>query len=496
MTEKKDSYRQIMKATSVFGGVQVFQILISIIRSKFVAVLLGPTGMGVVGLLTTTTGLVNGLTNFGLGTIAVKSISEATNTGDEKRISTVVTVLRRMVWISGLLGALVTLVFSPWLSEFTFGNREYTLPFIWISVTLLLNQLTTGELVTLQALRRIQHLAKANLYGSLVGLFVTVPLYYLFGMDGIVPVIIITAFITFFFAWYFARKIKLEKVTVSGEKTIAEGKSMMGTGFIISLSGLVALITGYLVRIYINHTGSVDDVGFYTAGFTLINTYVGMIFTAMGTDYFSGLSRVASDNGLCRESINQQSEIALLLLAPILIVFLVFVNLAVLILYSSEFLVISGMIYWAALGIFFKAVSWAIAFVFLAKGEGKLYFWNELGGSLYMLIFGILGFRWGGLDGLGFAFMVSYIVYLIQVFIIAKVKYNFSFHSVFKKIFAIQFLLALLTFGVVHFIERPYSYLIGILLIAVSSWYSFRELEKRIGIKELTQNFIRKIKRK
>jgi len=137
MTEKKDSYRQIMKATSVFGGVQVFQILISIIRSKFVAVLLGPTGMGVVGLLTTTTGLVNGLTNFGLGTIAVKSISEATNTGDEKRISTVVTVLRRMVWISGLLGALVTLVFSPWLSEFTFGNREYTLPFIWISVTLL-----------------------------------------------------------------------------------------------------------------------------------------------------------------------------------------------------------------------------------------------------------------------------------------------------------------------------------------------------------------------
>ena len=75
MTEKKDSYRQIMKATSVFGGVQVFQILISIVRSKFVAILLGPAGMGIVGLLTATTGLVNGFTNFGLGTIAVKNIS-------------------------------------------------------------------------------------------------------------------------------------------------------------------------------------------------------------------------------------------------------------------------------------------------------------------------------------------------------------------------------------------------------------------------------------
>ena len=69
--EQKCSYRQIVKATSLFGGVQFFQIIISVIRSKFVAILLGPAGMGVVGLLTATTGLVAGLTNFGLGTSAV-----------------------------------------------------------------------------------------------------------------------------------------------------------------------------------------------------------------------------------------------------------------------------------------------------------------------------------------------------------------------------------------------------------------------------------------
>lgn len=496
MTGKKESYRQIMKATSIFGGVQVFQILISIVRSKFVAVLLGPTGMGIVGLITATTGLVTGLTNFGLGTVAIKNISEAISTGDEKRVSAVSTILRRMVWVSGLLGALVTLIFSPWLSEFTFGNKEYTLAFVWVSITLLLNQLTAGELVTLQALRRIQHMAKASLYGSIGGLLVTIPIYYLFGIEGIVPVIIVTAFISFFSARYFAGKIKLEKVKVSRSETVAEGKKMMTTGFIISLSQLIGLITAYLMRIFINHTGSVDDVGFYTAGFTLINTYVGMVFTAMGTDYYPRLSQVSSDNIQCSININQQSEIALLLLAPILIIFLVFVNLAVLLLYSSEFLVISGMVYWAALGILFKAVSWAIAFLFLAKGEGKLYFWNEFGGSLYMLFFGILGYYWGGLPGLGLAFMISFIAYLIQVFIIAKVKYNFSFHSSLTRIFVVQFLLAILSFVVVKFIDQPYSYLPGIILIGVSSWYSFRELEKRIGLKDLFQNFIQKFKRK
>ena len=45
MTEEQSSYRQIVKATSVFGGVQGFNILISIIRSKVVAVLLGPAGI-------------------------------------------------------------------------------------------------------------------------------------------------------------------------------------------------------------------------------------------------------------------------------------------------------------------------------------------------------------------------------------------------------------------------------------------------------------------
>ncbi|NSW94260.1 MAG: oligosaccharide flippase family protein, partial [Bacteroidales bacterium] len=122
MTEDQKSYRQIFKATTLFGGVQVFNIIIGIIRSKFIAVLLGPEGMGISGLLTSTTGFISGLTGFGLGTSAVKNISEANATGNRERISVVVTVFRRLVWITGLLGMVVTIILSPWLSKITFGN--------------------------------------------------------------------------------------------------------------------------------------------------------------------------------------------------------------------------------------------------------------------------------------------------------------------------------------------------------------------------------------
>ncbi|MBP1663197.1 MAG: O-antigen translocase, partial [Bacteroidetes bacterium] len=85
---------------------------------------------------------------------------------------------------------------------------------------------------------------------------------------------------------------------ISRAKTISEGKNMLTMGFVISLSGLMTMATAYLLRIYINRTGNVADVGLYSAGFTMIGTYVGMIFTAMGTDYYPRLSAVAKSNEL------------------------------------------------------------------------------------------------------------------------------------------------------------------------------------------------------
>ena len=483
MTNQQSSYRQIVKATSLFGGVQVFNIIISIIRSKFIAVLLGPAGMGIAGLLTSTTNLIGGLTNFGLGTSAVRDVASANGTGNETRIATVVTVLRRWVWVTGTLGTLAMSVLSPWLSQLTFGNRNYTLAFVWISVTLLFNQLTTGQLVLLQGMRKLQYLAKASLTGSALGLIITIPLYYRFGIDGIVPAIIIASVISLLLSWYFAKKVKIKSIRVSRVRTLAEGKNMLTMGFMISMSGLITMGVSYLVSIFISNTGGVSQVGLYVAGFAIINTYVGLIFTAMGTDYYPRLSAVAHSNELCKQTINQQAEIALLILAPILMVFLVFIRWVVILLYSNKFMAIDEMIHWAALGMLFKAASWSISFILLAKGASKLFFWNELIANVYVLCLNILGYYFMGLTGLGISFMVGYLLYLIQVLMLSKIKYQFSFEYSILRIFAIQFFLALSCFIVIKFIEKPYSYMIGLGLIMVSVWYSYKELDKRLDLK-------------
>ncbi len=456
------------------------------------AVLLGPAGIGILGLFNSTILLISSLTNFGLGISGVKDIAAANETQDELRIAKVIRVVNRLVWFTGFFGAFVTLALSSWLSEIAFGSDEYTIAFVWLSTTVLLKQLASGQFVILQGLRRLKELAKANVVGSALGLLFSVPLYYYLRIDGIVPGLIITAVFTYMVAIYFGKKVKTEKVPLTSKELKLEGKGMMVMGFMLSLSGIMVLGESYAIRIFINNVGGVEQVGLYNAGIALISTYVGLLFTAMETDYYPRLSAVADDNTKANLLVNQQTEIALLILAPVLAGFLVFIDWVIIILYSSEFIAVNVMIFWAFLGMFFKVPAWVVGFIFIAKGKSKLFFWSELVSNLYLLGLNLVGYYYWGLTGLGISFLVSYILYLIQVYVIARVKYGFTFHGDFVRIFSIQFALALICFGAIKYVDAPWIYIIGVPIILISAWYSFKELDKRMHLKELLKNYKKK----
>lgn len=482
---KSEGYKSIFKTTALFGGVQVINILITVVRSKFIAVFLGPVGIGINALLNSSTGVIASLTNFGLSTSAVKNIAEANATGDEERIGKVVAVFRSWVWITGFLGFAVALLTAPLLSELSFGNNNYTVAFALISVTLLLSQVSAGQGVILRGMRKVKYMAQSSLLGSLIGLFTSVPLYYFFKNDGIVPAILVSAVTALLLTTFYARKVKVKKVTVPRAELFEEGKDMLRMGFMLSLSSLITMGTTYVLRIFISRWGSVADVGLYNAGFTMINTYVGLIFTALSADYYPRLAGVAHDTEKATKEINQQAEIGLLIMAPILCIFLVFVNVLIIVLYSNKFLAVNDMVHWLALGMFLKASSWAVAFLILAKGDSKVFFWNELVTNIYILIFNFIGYYFWGLTGLGISFFVSYLAYLIQVVLLAKVKYGFSFNKEFLTIFFIQMTLGICCFASSYLLSGIWYYVVGSLFLAVSVGYSFIEIDKRIDTKHI-----------
>ena len=125
MIDKSSSHKQILKATGIVGGAQVITILIRIVRSKIIAVLLGPTGVGILGLYQSMLDLIRSATGFGIQYSAVRDIAEASGTNDQSHISRTVLILRRWVWFTGLLGLVLMAVCCKPISRYTFGDDRY-----------------------------------------------------------------------------------------------------------------------------------------------------------------------------------------------------------------------------------------------------------------------------------------------------------------------------------------------------------------------------------
>lgn len=490
--ENKSSYRSIFKATSLFGGVQVYQILIQIIKSKFVAVLLGPAGVGIMGLYQSGLQLIQQLSSMGLAQSAVRDVSEANGSNDMQRIAKTVTVVRKLVWITGLLGLVLVACFSPLLSKASFGNYDYTIPFIILSVTLLLDQLSAGQKVVLQGMRRLKDLAKCSAFGVTFGFFTSVPLYYWLGIEGIVPTFLLSSVCTLLLSWFYSRKIKVEKVKVTPKLTIEQGKLMLVMGVSMSLSGILNTAVAYALRGFIQANGGVEQVGLYQAGFVIMTTYVGMVMNAIATDYYPRLAAINKDNLKCREAVSQQGEIGVMILAPMLTICLIFMPFILKILYSYRFIAANEYISWACLGMMLRMASWVISFLFVAKAESKLFMINELSANIYYLVFSIIGYKTLGLTGLGIAFALEYVVYFVQCYLIARKRYKFSFSNSFIKCYGIQLLLIITCLAIVLLLAGWLKYTIGSVIIAISCYLGLRGLNKKIELLSFIKQKIKK----
>lgn len=486
--EQKSSYRGIFKATSLFGGVQAYQILIEIIKSKFIAVLLGPVGVGIHGLYTSGTQMIQQLSSFGLSQSAVRNVAEAYGSGDNTTISKNVTALRRLVWLTGILGMLAVIAFSPLLSQSSFGDNAHIWGFVALSITLLFTQINAGQKVILQGTRCYKSLAKCTAYGMTIGLFVSVPLYYLWGVEAIVPNIIIGSVTSLLLSWYFSRKIHVDPIEQTTRETFQLGRSMLTMGLTMSLTQFLSIATSYALRSCIRMWGGVDEVGLYTAGFMLMSQYTGLVFQAMATDFYPRLAAVNQDNQKCRVIMNQQGEVGFLLLGPLMLLCVVFIPIVVPILYSDAFLAVNDYIIWCAPGVIIQMAAWSISYSFIAKAESKLFAINEVTVGIYGFGLNLAGYYFGGLTGMGISFTIKYAIYFIQVYCIARKRYSFSLTNSFIRLFISQLAIVLLGVAIVLLCPSILRFILGGVLAVCAIIYTFFELNKRIDV----LSFIRK----
>ena len=417
--------RMAMKAMGLFGGVQVMGILCSIIRTKLVAMWIGPVGIGLFGLFNNALEMISTGTNLGIRSSSVRDISQAMGSHDSSLVARMVTVVRKWSMWLGLAGALITLSLAPLLSRITFGDDQNIWGFVALSVAVLLGALTNGEYAVLQGTARLKRLASVTLWGTICGLAVSIPLFYLLRERSILPSIIAYAAALAIFAWVF-RNRDYPAVQVSRRDTFDMGKGFVRLGIFMTLGNFATILASYAFNAWLNVNAGTEQVGFYQAGYTLINKYTGLILTALGMEYYPRLSQVADSRLRLRAFVSQEINVAIAIMAPVVALFILLREVVVWILYTPDFNVILTFVSWGMIGTVLRTVSWCLAFTILAKGDGKTYLWTEAASAIINLLLNIVFYRWWGLTGLGIAFLVSYLLYTLIVAVVYFKQYRLT----------------------------------------------------------------------
>jgi len=412
-----------MKAMGLFGGVQVMGIVCSIIRTKLVAMWIGPVGMGLFGLFNNALEMISTGTNLGIRSSSVRDISQAVEKQDTSLVARMVTVVRKWSLWLGLAGALLTLTLAPLLSQVTFGDTTHIWGFVALSIAVLLQALTNGEYAILQGTARLKRLASVTLWGTIIGLAISIPMFYLLGERSILPSIIAYALALAAFAWIF-RNREYPPAPVSRRETFDLGKGFVKLGIYMTLGNFATILASYAFNSWLNIHAGTDQVGYYLAGYTLINKYTGLILTALGMEYYPRLAKVADSRIRLRAYVSQEINIAIAIMAPVATLFILLRELVVWILYTPEFNVILTFVSWGMIGTVMRTLSWCLAFTILAKGDGKTYLWTEVASAVINLVLNIVFYRWWGLTGLGVAFLASYVLYTAIVAVVYFKSYR------------------------------------------------------------------------
>lgn len=482
-TESKESYSHILKYTGIFGGVQGLNIMISLVRNKLVAMLLGPGGMGLTSLFNSAVNFISQTTSLGISFSAVRHLSEIFDEGNEEHISHFIKVVRAWCLLAALLGMFVCLAVGPLLSDWTFSWGDHTLHFLLLAPAVAMLAVTGGETAILKASRRLKALAVTQISLVVISLFVSIPLYYLFGESGIIPVIVLMAFIGMIVTMLYS--YRFYPLRIGGLNGIlGEGMEMIRLGVAFTVAGIFGSGAEIAIRAYLNVNSDLSTVGLYNAGFMLTVTYAGMVFSAMETDYFPRLSAINHDIEAVNTTVNRQIEVSVLLLSPMLAIFMLSLPILLPLLYTASFLPVVAMTQVASLSMYFKSVYLPVSYIVLAKGDSKAFLVLEALSYIFLVIFVIVGYTAYGLLGTGIALSLSNLLDLVLAFIYAGIRYSYRPSLYVLKYSIIQLTIGMSAYAVTFVTDLMLYCVLGLVVCLVSVAYSIHILRRKTTLWE------------
>ncbi|MDO9147072.1 MAG: O-antigen translocase [Hydrogenophaga sp.] len=481
------SHRQIFKSSAILGGASVINIVIGIVKVKVLAVLLGPAGVGLMGLYQNIMGIASTLAGCGMGNSGVRQL--AASAGEASTLA----IVRRALWLGNLVlglagGAILWLLREP-VALWVFGSATHVAEVGWLGLGVLLTLISGSQTALLQGLRRIGDLARISIASAFISAAVGIGLVYGLGQAGVLWFVLAAPAISALVAGYYAARLPRPHTPRDWQAIQQQWQAMLKLGIPFMAAGLLTLVTQLAARSLILRELGLDAAGHFQAAWAISMTYIGFVLGAMGADYYPRLTEAINDHARARQLVNEQTEMALLLAGPALLAMITFAPWAIHLLYAESFAPATEVLRWQALGDILKVASWPMGFILLAKGRGGLFILTELSWNVSYLSGAVIGIQSWGLLAAGVGFFIAY---LMHFFVMLWVGASLIGHSpnlrnaVFLAFLLLVGLLVIFLGG--RSIANDYGH--GLIATLLVCFYSLNRLNRLIRLNDWIRNKI------
>jgi antigen flippase len=355
--EGGDTYAQILESSALIGGSSALTIVFGMVRTKAMALFLGPSGFGLFGVYGSIISVAECIAGLGVSSSAVRQIAQSAATGDSHQIARTSRIRLRVSLLLAFIGAALLAILSRPVSLFTFGDVRHTGAIALLSLAVFFELLSGGQRALIQGMRKVHDLAMTVILTACFGLLVTVPVVFFLRDRGVVPAIIGAGLVALLVTSHYRSKIHIQSSPLTRTRQFEEASALLKLGVVFMTSYLMTTGAGYLIRIMVLRRVGYEATGLYQAAWTLGGLYVGFILQAMGTDFYPRLTAVAEDNAQCNRLVNEQTEVGLLLAGPGILATLALAPLVLVIFYSSRFVAAVGVLRWICLGTLLQVVT-------------------------------------------------------------------------------------------------------------------------------------------
>lgn len=422
-----DSARGLLKSMMVIASAQFLSIIIRILKTKLVAVMLGPSGIGILSILVNLQMLGSQLAGLGLPQSGVRELAAAR--GDVEVVARLRQVLVAALALQGGIALTVIWLLRERLSVWLLGEAGHATAVGLVGVAVLLFLLASSQRTLLQGMRRMGDLGRAMVLGTLVGAVAGITAVWLMGRDGLIWFLLVEPLGALVVTVIYVRRLPLPaRSWVRIEEVWRRWQPMAHLGIALMLGGFMTTATLLMVRTLITRDLGFDAAGHFAAAYTITVVYGGFMLNAMQMDYFPRLSEVMRDYAAAARLINTQTQLTVAISGPVILFMIGLAPWVIQLLYAASFSDAAILIQWQMVGSLFKVTAWSIGQGLPASGRSGLYLIRQI--PLNLVLFSIIWFGLPafGLEITGIAFLCAYLVHLVVVVIFARRIHGFRWH--------------------------------------------------------------------